>query len=80
MLGAELPPPVHGALEYGIPGPGGTPAAAPGIWVAFAQGAAVPGPLPLGEGLTVVGWFAKCTVCAGTAASGSGSHENSDPN
>lgn len=54
--GADMPGPLladaAGTREYGMPGPGTAPGAAPGMRVACAQGAAVEG-MPAGGGSDV---------------------------
>lgn len=61
-----------GTLEYGTPPP---PPLVGGILVACAHGA----PVPPGADAGTAGWFAICMLCTGSAASGSFSHEKSDP-
>lgn len=62
-------------LEYGIPVP-----PEPGVRVAFAHGAAVtPAWEAVDVAAAVVGWFAMWMDVCGTEASGSISHEKSEP-
>lgn len=71
-----------GALEYGMPGPGGG-----GILAARTQGAAVPVAAAVcvivcpafAVAAVAVGWLIMCTPCVGAGAAGSTSHEKREP-